>query len=122
MVMRKASAPEGQTGTTVGVATTESLMPIGTRTTAIVAITYSGATTTTTSARDFAGAMKTATIAVIDMVVATPTATLPCRITFCRKSSISRLFVDDREGGALTSAHVSGGPSHIESPTAGALI
>src|SRR5918999_5753477 len=112
MVMRKASAPEGQTVTTVGGATTESHMPTGTRTMAIVAITYTGATTTTTSARDFVGAMKMATTAVIDMVVATLTATLPFRITFCRRSSISRRFADDRKGWrAKQPPSVSAGPS-----------
>ena len=40
MAMRKASAPARQTATTVGaVATTKTLMPIGTQTTVIVAIT-----------------------------------------------------------------------------------
>jgi hypothetical protein len=38
MATKKASAPERQTGTTVGVPTTKTLMPIGTQTTAIVAI------------------------------------------------------------------------------------
>ncbi|SRR6266508_918918 len=100
MVIRKASVPEKQIATTVGVATTETLMPIGTQTTATVAITLTGGTTTTISEKDFVGAMKMATTAAIDMG-ATLTATIPCQITSCHKSSISRLFgADDREDGA----------------------
>jgi hypothetical protein len=47
--------------------------------------------------------MKMATIAAINMV-ASLMETIPCWITFCHKSSISRLFADDREDGALASA------------------
>lgn len=57
--------------------TTKTLMPIGTRTTAIVAITWRGTTTTATSARDFGAVMKMATTAAINMVT-TLTATILC--------------------------------------------
>src|SRR5262245_766746 len=81
LVMRKASAPERQTGATGGVPATGTPMPIGTRTTAIAAITFPAATTTTTSARVFVAATKMAITAVIDMG-ASLAATISWRITF----------------------------------------
>src|SRR4249919_2310287 len=100
MAMKKASAPERQTGTTVGVPITETLMLIGTQTTATVAITSTGAITTTTSVRASDAVMKMVTTADINMV-ASLMESIPSWIPSCHKSSISRLFADDREDDVL---------------------
>ena len=68
MVMKKASALARQTATTVGAAAaTKTLMPIGTQTMVITAITYAGPITTTTSERVSDAVMRMVTIAAIDM-------------------------------------------------------
>src|SRR5438309_4971925 len=98
--MKKASAPERLTATTAGLPTTKTLMPIGTRTTATMAITSTAATTTTTSVRVSDAVMKMVTTAAINMV-ASLGETIRSWTPFCRKSSISRLFAKDQEDGAL---------------------
>ena len=81
-------------------AVTKTLMLIGTQTTVITAITQAGAITTTTSVRVSDAVMRMVTIAAIDMA-ALITETIRSWITFCHKSSISRLFAKDWENVSL---------------------